>query len=536
MRLSAYVVIVSIASSLCPMTLATARAEVNKACYDNTDATACKPLVDIQLPRTATSTYDQLYRSYAELAWQDFLSLSIPAPEDIVADAGSKEPPQKPTLGYYVHARGNGLPFVPKWLNFISATDLFPDKGGKPNFQPRILPQKCSDLSMGDLPVLDEYVQANRMGPVVDQQGHFLRFGIGFNKVMYDYVTRDENKLYNTAGQEKFDEKHERDKYTKQVIQWPTSNYTSENEIEAGSIFVKSAWMILGFMDKAGAKIEYYSEDRRKEYFITRAYIYTPKTVDAQTTRSAPFIGETRIDDDQCIVADVGLVGLHIVHRTPSAPQWVWATFEHKDNAPLVNELLPADAHFNLFGSGKCSTANGHHSDCNQLPQHPWNPGVDKAKPVPSQIVRTFRSGSMAAEVNTEVGNNLKNIDGPWKNYFLVDTQFPTVVKDEGGGKWSENSAYPDGMPTPSFLANSTMETYVQGLLSKQTSNGDTIPSEDTMQILSGPAPQDTHGVSGGVQRVTSSCVSCHYDATTTTGTSSNFVFSLSRAKSPQKQ
>ena len=30
----------------------------------------------------------------------------------------------------------------------------------------------------------------------------------------------------------------------------------------------------------------------------------------------------------------MGLVGLHIIIRTNSAPQWVWSTFEHVANAP----------------------------------------------------------------------------------------------------------------------------------------------------------------------------------------------------------
>jgi len=30
----------------------------------------------------------------------------------------------------------------------------------------------------------------------------------------------------------------------------------------------------------------------------------------------------------------VGLVGLHIVQKTPSRPQWIWSTFEQVDNVP----------------------------------------------------------------------------------------------------------------------------------------------------------------------------------------------------------
>jgi hypothetical protein len=39
----------------------------------------------------------------------------------------------------------------------------------------------------------------------------------------------------------------------------------------------------------------------------------------------------------------MGLVGLHIVQKTPNRPQWVWATFEHVHNAPdRIAPLPPA--------------------------------------------------------------------------------------------------------------------------------------------------------------------------------------------------
>jgi hypothetical protein len=306
----------------------------------------------------------------------------------------------------------------------------------------------------------------------------------------------------------------------------------SNNGTIAGSIFVKSAWKIIEDADK-------------DEYLMIDAYIYTPQSdnlaASLKNPKTVPFIGETRVAEPECLVKKVALVGLHIVHRTPSAPQWVWATFEHKDNAPWIDELSTGthaagpERAFSLFNSNsnKCLLQNGQFvPECNELPKHPWDPRLNtsNSKPEPSQVVRSFRPGLKAAEVNAEMTNpekkgHLDSIPGPWKNYFLVDVQFPTVVKHDDKGNWSENPAYPDGMPTPSFLANSTMETYVQGLLSGQTSNGNEIPTEDRMQLKSG------HGISGGAVRVTSSCVSCHYDATTTTGTNSNFVFSLSRAK-----
>jgi hypothetical protein len=35
-----------------------------------------------------------------------------------------------------------------------------------------------------------------------------------------------------------------------------------------------------------------------------------------------------------CKQVTVGLVGLHIVQKTASRPQWIWSTFEQIDNVP----------------------------------------------------------------------------------------------------------------------------------------------------------------------------------------------------------
>src|SRR4051794_17276860 len=34
----------------------------------------------------------------------------------------------------------------------------------------------------------------------------------------------------------------------------------------------------------------------------------------------------------QCEKRSFVLIGLHIVHKTPGRPQWIWSTFEHIDN------------------------------------------------------------------------------------------------------------------------------------------------------------------------------------------------------------
>lgn len=507
-------------TALCPLdssvVIAQDSEKVASGCYQ-TPAKDCLPRVDI--PLKVANSYHDLSRAYSELAWQDFLALSLPV---AAADAGGKFtsiPDPASGLSSYSSSRTGSYKTV--WGTFTSADDLFQTGGVEPKEfgSLPVLPRACSDRLTEDqkkLPVLsniaksgiqDEYVQANRMGPVIDQNGNYLRYGIGFNNVMHDYVVKQ--KLFSIRGQEDYGKANP-------SVLWPSGDNSSH---AIGSIFVKSSWKIIA------------GNDKPDDFYTMNALIYTPE--------HGTFGEEPTVEKDDCEVKQVGLVGLHIVHRTPSAPQWVWATFEHTKNAPYHDEidtqeevkaLREKKASYSLFDIDKCAGAAGS-SGCqiNQVPAHPWNPlVVNKAKA--TQVVRMVRPGKIATDINSEVAKALESnkVAGPWKNYFLVDVQFPTVLglRDTSSGVAKENSAYPDGVPTPSFLANSTMETYIQGLSAEQNAHG-TPPASGGAVSQSA----DSHGAVLGVPRVTSSCISCHYDATTSTGTNSNFVFSLSRVK-----
>ena len=73
----------------------------------------------------------------------------------------------------------------------------------------------------------------------------------------------------------------------------------------------------------------------------------------------------------------MGLVGLHIITRTNSAPQWVWSTFEHVANAPdappppfaqAATVEPPAGSHFNFNDPTQTQPASGYGF------QPPWPP------------------------------------------------------------------------------------------------------------------------------------------------------------------
>lgn len=487
-------------------------------------------------PGVLGGSYESIYAAYASFAWQDFLALNFPA------ETVAGEPLPKPSADNGLDYQGGEYTTV--WETYTEARDMFPEDGSPPqpfgsgHEVPEICletarKQRAGNVNMvvsriskfettSGMDVLDEYIQANRMGPVVDQNGQYVRFAINFNRGVYDYITQ--NELYSAEGQEAFDSG---DPYRSgSPVDWPRGIYSKFVESDQiGSIMVKAAWKILGGSDDVS------------RFHRVQAYVYN---------KAGGAFDQEPVVTESCAVETLGLVGFHIVHRTNSAPQWVWSTFEHFDNAPWIYDFASGTpvGSYSFFDPQSCPTQDGKPScPFNRLPDHPWDPERDDL--TANQVVRIGAPGQEALAVNAEYRNRLRESYGAgnsvWENYFLVDVQFPTITEAGSNDVRQVNPAFPDGLPTPTFLANSLIETYIQGFTAGDTTtNGNAVPSSDQMQNVGSAAnvdpwnPAGIYNRSGGAQRNSSSCVGCHGDSALTTGTFSNYVFSLSRAQPSQ--
>jgi hypothetical protein len=76
-----------------------------------------------------------------------------------------------------------------------------------------------------------------------------------------------------------------------------------------GSTEIKAAWRILTEKDTPAIRSRY--------YVVPNAQVFD-------------------VASSKCKPQDIALVGLHIVTKTPSRPQWIWSTFEHVDNVPGI--------------------------------------------------------------------------------------------------------------------------------------------------------------------------------------------------------
>src|SRR6185436_18227052 len=100
-------------------------------------------------------------------------------------------------------------------------------------------------------------------------------------------------------------------------------------------------------------------------------------------------------------------------------PQWLWATFEHLDNAPDKATGPVAGRKYNFFNTG-CTGC-------------PINVPPAKDSMVPTQVMRITPVNDVAASNNALYQTALGTLrpNNVWQNYQLVDAQWgasPTPI------------------------------------------------------------------------------------------------------------
>lgn len=398
-----------------------------------------------------TVTLPALQKDFDIFSWNSFIAAVWPP-----GPGGTGDPSKKPGEG----ATGDN-PTV--WETYKDASTIFLPGGKAPAWDaPATIPPACRAAfkpgmkvlsQIGKTPgLLNETVQPFDTGPLVDQNHAYTRFEIVVNRSMFDYILS--NTLYSQAGQKAFSG----------PVKFPCGGGN-----QVGAVMIKASWKVLG----AG--------DDPSRFHVSQALVYTPATTNPPVQES-------------CVAQTVGLAGLHIGHKVNSAPQWVWSTFEQVDNVPTAAAVKSGTlkAHYNYYDPA-CKTCV-----VNEAPPRPWIP--NQTTTPASQVVRVdtlpdFAHVSADEQNKTALGLlrgvNEKSV---WQYYELVSTQWPT---DPGPGNCNASATDPLGNPAPQFLANTTLETYIQG----------TTPN------------------------VSSSCIECHGNAAMTTGGASDFTYVLQRAQ-----
>jgi hypothetical protein len=261
-------------------------------------------------------------------------------------------------------------------------------------------------------------------GTLTDQHGNLARFEVRLNQAMFNGIVGP--RFYTVQAQDS----------------------ASEISFSPGVMEVKASWRQMTSNDPPSVVSRYYTET---------AWIYTPSFGTEPPT---------------CVMGTVGLVGLHITQKTPTRPQWTWATFEQIDNVPPAASGYSGPLSFNNPGCPILSCPPNHSTEKNGVPTG-----------IPTQVTRVVPIGQAAAAANPIWQQALRQaVPGSVFQYYqLVDNQWPQTP-----------SRFPVGNPTPGLLSNTTMETYV----------------------------------------AESSCINCHFTARTKSGKlSSDYSFMLAEAE-----
>jgi len=418
-----------------------------------TSGLPCAEIISANGPDPTKSSIENRQRGFDFYSWLTFIALNSPAsnPKGI----GSSKA-DTPTI----------------WedkKNFIPLLDVMLPGGAKPNWDTRIVPPACQrkhEASKGLMVVKmieESFNQPFKTGPLIDQRNNYAIFDILMNRAMFDYIVDDKHPLYSQALQASGLNSNLR-------IDFPPGRHdkkTGSGAGDPGSIMIKVSWKILD------------PEDDNSKFHHVQALVAMPRTPDEQS-------------DPPCLEKTLGLVGFHVVHKTEDRPQWIWTSFEHIDNVPEKNDI---DAHKADPVAHKLKLYNFFDRACtdncpiNEAPPRPWDPEHKNGLKFRlkenggvlfnSQIVRTTPLTKATNDINDEFDAILG--DTVWKNYILIGTQWPSgfpctadhSVRPDAPDPKTDFDKQPDMncAPAPTFLANSTLETFSQGTVPQASSS-----------------------------------------------------------------
>jgi hypothetical protein len=268
-----------------------------------------------------------------------------------------------------------------------------------PQLNPCNVQTQYGDVTLGSFSKFSNLAEAGfgtLLGPLVAQNTTYVRYLTSFNNSEFQQIL--DNKWYLRS-------------------KIPASGIVFTN----GSVDVKSAWI-----------------DMKNIPHPERFYVRTSHVLDPVSGSSSDL--------------KVGLVGLHIVQKTPSRPQWIWSSFEHIDNVLPAQLGAPGTFTFN-DGTGTAMPAN------NPIPLDrvllpptapPYN--VVRVKPIHDSTVKT-----------NEAYHNALAPDSIWRFYRLVVTQWP-LTPNAPNLDGSPPNTFP-GTPSPNdstAFANTALETFEQ--------------------------------------------------------------------------
>lgn len=272
---------------------------------------------------------------------------------------------------------------------------------------------------------IQDLFQASGPQWLVGQNEKVVWYEILTNEVEFDFIMK--NKLFNNKGLKDYVDKN------------------GDIWLPERSMELKASWLQLS--DEEGQ-----SDQFKNRYKIIQGCV--PQKVELVKVGNN---WKTKLSDFQPTY--LALIGLHIITKSASAPQFTWATFEHVDNVPTEYAVDPSARY--MFYNQSCE------STCQVNTPYPAVPGHIKTSP-PNQTIRLKMNsiGKDAKSLNANVKAKIinENPGSVWQYYQLVNVQWPNTAVNQAlnGQDGSSGLEYGGGYPTVSVLGNPVSETYVQ--------------------------------------------------------------------------
>ncbi len=389
------------------------------------------------LSNDVTSADNDVQTPFDNMSWQMFVALNWQADK-------LKSDPQHGLTGTGATV----------WQTYSRPEDVFGGPVGScPN--PKNLPRFNIIAKSGAHGSRDEEFMQATGQPLIDVNGNWTLFERRLNNTEKTYI--ESNGLNTYAGQKAFAE-------AGKTVALPIGQMTPAGTV--GAIEMKASWRILADKDKA-------------------RYFHIQGLIDVQGAY-------VRDGKPLCQEATLGLVGLHIIQNNGKEgnllPQFIWASFEHDDNAPLAqaacdptnpncyktiaNNSCPAassDTKAYSFHNAACTTA-ATNSPPVLLPKEKafiWERSPPYAKAYMTQtatktgtvscgtqVARCWQIYKLTGQLNKSWKAQLQVAKSVFANYSLIGTNW-------GGNVEPDGTQLANGS-VPAFLGNTTMETYIQ--------------------------------------------------------------------------
>jgi hypothetical protein len=395
---------------------------------------------------------ENLQRGFDFYSWRTFIALNSPAD-------GTPIDHSQPNM----RTRWEDMDNFRQLLDVMLPANLQPpkwptDKAGMEAERDRLIPEQCRYLhkQMPDRMIVqmieESFNEPFKTGPLIDQQGRYAIFDILMNRQMFNYIK--DHQLYSKAGQMSAAN-------SGLLVDFPPGNDHPPGDNPSptlGAFMLKVSWKILAP-----------DEIKAKNFHMVQALVLMPPG-DPKAKRP-------------CLPETLGLIGFHAVHKTVGRPQWIWTSFEHKRNVPDKDEVAAKnfDGPYNFFSvscGANCPEVNA------TPPRQFWQPDPAlklkfKDAKFKNQIVRETPQTDAAKNMNKIFQSMLHGT--VWENYMLISTQWPTVFGCTTLNSQSSDAPAPKTdflkqpdmtcSPAPTFMANSTLETYSQGDIPQASSS-----------------------------------------------------------------